>query len=335
MAETLTFHFEGALADTHRMNFYESARFQYAAARLMVKLAQFRSQGTFVQKITSNTNYDINLSSQRDGSFNINIEDNTPKSPGENFIDVSMSDLIAYVSERVVGKIDESSIDNTMLEAYAQSVAGTASTSSSRRPKAVSSSAALDRLVDAYIADAEVASSWPSQIRDLVARRLAETIREQQLALKKNDIAKIDLTRDQKLIAMSAPLISEMATALRKSADTLKIVSTTNSRDSSVLFLDQRMAMEIETAIVDKDITTVLGDISQFNKENGWGKLKIANSIKPVSFSIPSDILPVIKQKLIDSMKKDMVHLQTYYVRDKGKQLTRLIVVGVLPTPAP
>jgi hypothetical protein len=50
MPETLTFHFEGALADSHRMNFYESARFQYAAARLMVKLAQFRQRGRFVKK---------------------------------------------------------------------------------------------------------------------------------------------------------------------------------------------------------------------------------------------------------------------------------------------
>lgn len=75
MAERLTFHFEGALADEHKMNFYESARFQYAAARLMVKLAQFRRTGKFVKKISTRSNVGVQLVSQADGSFNINIED--------------------------------------------------------------------------------------------------------------------------------------------------------------------------------------------------------------------------------------------------------------------
>ena len=74
MREALSFHFEGSLADEHRMNFYESARFQYAAARLIVKLAQFRQRGNFSQKITNNSNIAIELVAQTEGSFNINVE---------------------------------------------------------------------------------------------------------------------------------------------------------------------------------------------------------------------------------------------------------------------
>jgi len=110
MPEMLTFHFEGALADAHAMNFYESARFQYAAARLMVKLAQFRHSGRFVQKITNNSNFDIKLKSQSDGSFNINVEDSGQSKSDDPFIKISLADLIAYVSERIVGKIIEDSL---------------------------------------------------------------------------------------------------------------------------------------------------------------------------------------------------------------------------------
>jgi hypothetical protein len=61
MSEKLTFHFEGGLADEHKLDFYEAARFQYAAARLVVKLSQFRARGNFVKKITNTSNQDIVL----------------------------------------------------------------------------------------------------------------------------------------------------------------------------------------------------------------------------------------------------------------------------------
>lgn len=132
---------------------------------------------------------------------------------------------------------------------------------------------------------------------------------------------------------MSAPLISEMATALRKSANTLEVRSSNHEKVRSVLFLDQQMAQEIETAIVDQEISPVLGDVIQFNKNNGWGKLKAENGLGIISFSIPYDILPQMRKGLIDSMNKDMVFLQTYFVRDRGGVVVRLIAVGVLPVP--
>ena len=125
-----------------------------------------------------------------------------------------------------------------------------------------------------------------------------------------------------------------MATALRRSADTLEVTSSISGEASPFLFLDRRMAQEIETAIVDEDITPILGDITQFNKDNGWGKLKIENGAKIVSFSIPYDILPTIRQNLIDNMKRDLVYLQTYFVRDRSGEIIRLIAVGILPTPS-
>ncbi len=322
MSEILTFHFEGALADGHRMNFYEAARFQYAAARLMVKLAQFRHSGKFVQKITAKSNFDIQLSSQSDGSFNINVEDANKNPKEEDFIKISLSDLIAYVSERVIEKIDEAeiektatSLDHLMDGGGSEQVAG------------------FEKMVEEIMEGQALSASLPISAQDLVKRRVAEVHREHRLEQSKSAISRIDAARSQKLIAMSAPLLSEMATALRKSADTLEIRSSVHGTTRPVLFLDRKMAQDIETAIVDKEITPILGDITQFNKDNGWGKLKIENGTKTVSFSIPYDILPTMKQKLIDNMKKDLVYLQTYFVRDQAGEVTRLIAVGILPTP--
>ncbi|MGO7835606.1 hypothetical protein [Rhizobium johnstonii] len=325
MPETLTFHFEGSLADSHRMNFYESARFQYAAARLMVKLAQFRKQGRFVQNITTNTNFNILLAGHRDGSFNINIEDPGQKAEEDPFINISLADLIAYVTERVVEKIDEAA-----LAGGARSTRDGASVDGGGK---ASTSSALDRVVEDVMGGKPLATGLTPSDQDLVKRRVAEVYREQRLADNSTAISRIDFARSQKLIAMSAPLISEMATALRKSANTLEIQSSSQGVARPVLFLDRQMAQEIETAVVDQEITPILGDITQFNKDNGWGKVKIEDGTKIVSFSIPYDILPSMKQTLIDSMKRDAVYLQTYFVRDRGGEVVRLVAVGILPTP--
>ncbi|MFA8443451.1 hypothetical protein [Yoonia sp.] len=319
MSENLTFHFEGALADEHRMNFYESARFQYAAARLLVKLSQFRNSGKFNKKISNKSNYDVRLVSQSDGSFNINVEDSGKGKSDDDFVDASLGDLVAYVSERVIEKIDEDSLTKAGLIS---------------RPKdADKAQSKVDQIAENISSGKAQLDEVPKDIRDVIRRRLAEVSREERMKDNSESIKKIDFARSQKLIAMSAPLISEMATALRRSADSLEVSSSVSGGSKPVLFLDQNMAAEIETSIVDKEITALLCDVIQFNKDNGWGKVRIENGTVTVSFSIPYDILPRIKQTLIDTMKEDQVYLQTYFVRDRAGDVIRLIVAGILPTP--
>ncbi|TMM51689.1 hypothetical protein [Sulfitobacter sabulilitoris] len=320
MSEKLTFHFEGALADEHRMNFYESARFQYAAARLLVKLSQFRNAGKFNKKISSKSNFDVRLASQSDGSFNINVEDAGRGKSEDQFVDVSLGDLVAYVSERVIEKIDEDSLKDAGMIG--------------RQTDADQAQSQVDEIAESVNLGDTTLDAVPVKIRDVIKRRLAEVSREERMNDNSDAIKKIDFARSQKLIAMSAPLIGEMATALRRSADTLEVSSSISGSAKPVLFLDQNMAAEIETSIVDKEITALLCDVVQFNKDNGWGKVRIENGAVTVSFSIPYDILPRIKQTLIDTMKKDQVYLQTYFVRDRAGEVIRLIVAGILPTPA-
>ncbi|MDD1452660.1 hypothetical protein NHF48_019785 [Sphingomonas sp. H160509] len=323
MAETLTFHFEGSLADEHTMNFYESARFQYAASRLMVKLAQYRKSGKFVKNISDKTNPDIRLLSQADGSFNINIEDaNEPDA--EDFVQVPLSDLIAYVSERIIEKLETNVIGKAL------SKAGIIDADESETDDIED----FDEAIEEYLETNGLTTSLNKKTKKLIQRRVAEAQREQVMLENEATIAKIDAESGQQLVAMAAPLLSEMAlVALRRSADTFEVRSSTYGRTKPILFLDRKMAQEIETAVVDDRITPILGDVIQFNKNNGWGKVEIEDGARTLSFNIPYDKLGAMKQNLIDQMKKDLVYLQTYFVRDQAQEVKRLIVVGILTTP--
>ncbi|WP_112875313.1 hypothetical protein [Paracoccus endophyticus] len=325
--EALTFHFEGSLADEHKLNFYESARFQYAAARLLVKLAQFRQHGKFNKNISSKSNFDVNILVPTRGSFNINVEDEHQGNPDNQFIDVSLGDLVSFVSERVVEKLDETSLKGSGV--------GKALRAKDVQPDGDST---VDDIVQKVIADGGALADIPSNLRALVKRRVAEVSREESLLHKSASISKIDFARGQNLVSMAAPLMSEMATALRRSADTLEVKSNTAGVSRTVLFLDQRMASEIETAVVDEDVTLILCNVIQFNKDNGWGKIRFDNTSNNgsdlVSFSVPYDILPYTKQTLIAAMNKDQVYIQAYFVRDRAGRVNRLIVAGILPAPS-
>jgi hypothetical protein len=93
------------------------------------------------------------------------------------------------------------------------------------------------------------------------------------------------------------------------------------------------MAEELEVSAVDKEITAILGDIIQYNKETGWGKARLSISEQPLSFSVPADIKGRLQNQLLTAMGRDKVYLQTYVVRDKTSEPVRLIIVGILPTP--
>ena len=124
-----------------------------------------------------------------------------------------------------------------------------------------------------------------------------------------------------------------MATVLRRSATTLNIVVKDEVNNKNVLFLNRKMAAEIESAAVDESITLILVDIIQYNKETGWGKARLAEVASPVSFNVPSDIKGKMQPQLVEGLNKEKVYIQAYFVRDKANIPTRLIVVGILSTP--
>jgi hypothetical protein len=292
----------------------------------MVKLAQFRAQGSFVKKITNSSNFNVLLQPHDKGSFNINVTAPVP-TPGEKrFVDLSIADLLAYLSERIVEKSDEGDLIST-LNANSQTLAALGQ-------DRVKNSADADAAIEEISKDQSLRRGLHPETREIVERRIAEITREGDLEEKKSEVAKIDSAREQKLLSMGAPLVSEMATALRRSANSLEVVARRRGVDSTVLYLNKRMAQEIENAKVDSEITPILGDIIQYNKENGWGKVRLGDVAPgPISFSIPSDLKYGLQSLLITQMRKDQVYLQAYFVRDRGDEVVRLIVVGILPVP--
>lgn len=310
MSEEIIFHFEGLLSEHHNMNFYEAARFQYAAARLLVKLSQFRRTGKFSKKISHKSNCNIITKVYSEGSFNINIEDFSRIDDRDAYINSSLGDLISYSSEMILRKNSNNENNDQILTENANSH--------------------INDLVDKVLSGDLKIDEVSNPSREIVKRRISEINREYTLEKNKDILQKISDSDRIKIMSMSAPLIKEMAVALRESADTLEVSVKDGHEYKSILYIDKNIASEISLESVDEEISLFDVDIIQFNKDNGSGKLKllVESESKIINFNITYYELKEIKESFIEKMKKNSVKIRTYPVRDSSKEIKRLIIVG-------
>lgn len=279
--EKIRFHFDGGIAGDHHLNFYEAARFQYAAARLVTKLMIFQQSGKFPRRITARSNTESILETHKDGSFDITILMPIAAAAAETFVTVPVGHLMSYVFERVLGKADETEVVDA-LNANVAVVEEMGRISSDNNEAVRQALKIIEEQRQDNVAIHE------SQ-KTILEKRIAELEREQPLSAEAEQISKIDPVRQAKLLSMAAPLVSEMATPLRKSAETLEIYNETDDlQPKRFLFLDKEMAEDVIISKVDDQMTAIRVDIVQYNKETGWGKLRLQQTSDLVTFNCSS-----------------------------------------------
>lgn len=321
MSEKITFLFDGKIASQHAMDFYESARFQYAAARLMVKLDNFRTNGTFPKKITYKNAPDILILPTKKGSYGIEVVAPIISTIGPMLLEVPISAMLSYVIDRVFKSADDDTIraalatQREVVEVFDRAIAG--------RDDTISRT--LELLQNRIDRDDHLNDT----IRELQERIIADQDRRLQLSEFKNEFKKIDGEQEADLITMSAPLLKEMNVPLRRSASKLHISATDGEESGAILSADKSMADAVELSSLDRHITKIDINIVQFNKQSGWGKFENYEWEGTPTFSVPGDILDNIKQTIVNAMNEDMVEVDCYFVRSAAGVPQRIILTDV------
>lgn len=325
MAEEIEFRFTGSLAENHSLDFYEAGRFQYGAARLMVKLDQFRRQGRFSARVTYENNTRILLKTQEDGSFIISTVVPFLQAGGDAFLQANIGLMWSYVADRLVKPASTDTIRDALatqrdlIQTFDNQIAQQGE--QSRRT--------LDLLGDRIAAG----DALTIENRRLYERLLTETQRRAQLENETAMLRRITPEQDARLMSMSAPLLKDMGVALRNSATTLQVASNDNERSRPLLFLDKRMAREIDTSVTDDQTTLILVRIIQYNIETGWGKLRTEEYQGLLSFNVPSDRKEDVQAELLEAMDRAGNDLDTYieclFVRSPSGILKQAIIIAI------
>jgi hypothetical protein len=321
--DSIDFVFDGKLADQNRMDFYEAARFQYAAARLSVKLDQFRRRRRFSSKVTRRSNdAGIELQSFRSGSFGIETIAPIVAIAAPMLIEVPLSAMWSYVIERIFKPKDEDNI-REILETQ-QQVVGAFDRALERSDN--TTLAALDALRDAN----NRTGALNEENALLYERLIAESNRRNYLEGHADALRQISSEEDAKLVTMAAPLLKELAVPLRRSADRANLLVGSRSSRRSILYADKRMADDLELSVVDDEITPLSINIIQYNKETGWGKFRSPDFDGLQSFAVPADRKDMLQSELIDGMDRDETYIRCYFVRSISGIVQRIIVVDIL-----
>jgi hypothetical protein len=226
------------------MDFYEAARFQYASARLLLKLAQFRESGTFSSRITTPSNNDIRIEPQREGSF---VFDILPLAAivAPLLIDVPLSAMLSYVIDRIFKPADDE-VMKTALENDAKAI--------DILGKAAEKNADATLEIMKHLETQQELLSKKDDERALLYERLkAESNRRHFLEGQRAAFEKIEPRQEAKLMTMAAPLLKEIGVPLRRSASHAKIERGHTKKDIAIAQIDWQMTKDIDLAIVDKE----------------------------------------------------------------------------------
>lgn len=317
--DSMLFRFQGALADHHRMDFYEIARFQYAAARLSVKLDQFRRTGRFPKRVTTASRTNIDLYPFERGSFNLKISAEEVRGASCH-VDVPLTALWTYVIERVFQPTEVSSaldaIDDDALRSEFFDLVDDSAFSSQEAIKLLRSELESDRGL----------TPKESQLLD---RLVSESARRGYLAGHRDILAQISPSEDAALVTMATPLLSEIAVPLRRSAKLVTISTIDRFGERPILTTDRETASALELIDIDRSVTSIDVNIVQYNKETGWGKFRNVNWDGIPSFSVPADRKEELRFGLLHAMREEAVSVDAYIVRSSVGEPLRMVIVDV------
>ncbi|WP_416463536.1 hypothetical protein [Sphingomonas sp. VDB2] len=303
------------------MDFYESARFQYSASRLLVKLDNFRRTGSFPKKITYNNTPDILILPTRRGSFGIDVIIPVLQAAAPVIYEAPLGAMLSYVIDRVFSPADDDVIKSALanndhlLDVFERTIEG--------RDEALART--LEMLQRRMDNDDDI----DQKIWSLYERLLADQERKALLSDERAVLQRIPADDEAELITMAAPLLKEMNVPLRRSARKVNISATANDNETRILYANKSMADAVDTQKVDRRLTTIDINIVQFNKESGWGKFENDEWDGRPSFSIPGEMLDDLKQFAVNAMHKDMVEVDCYFVRSAAGVPQRILVTDI------
>lgn len=301
------------------MDFYETARFQYAAARLAVKLDQFRRTGGFTKRVTTSTRTDIDLLPSKPGSFEFSIVASTQDIQGFE-VPVPLTALWAYILERVFSPVGASTaldmIDDDSLRSEFFSLLD------ENEFKATSAIALLRQQIDQ-------AGALSSDESELLTKLISETERRAYLASHRHLFEMISPTQDADLITMATPLVAEIGVPLRRSAKIAQLKLVNDEGSSELLSVNRTDAESIESIKIDRNITTIDINVVQYNKESGWGKFRNPYWQGIPSFNLPTDRKARMKADVVAAMREEKVSASGYIVRSPAGNPVRMMLVDI------
>jgi len=135
-------------------------------------------------------------------------------------------------------------------------------------------------------------------LREIEGELTASTEREVLLKEYERELDAIPDPVMSRLLERTRGQVAEMGKPLIRSAERLEI--SERSIKAPLVSLNRRTVEELSGNTVDPLPTTLRGNVTRFDKENGWGKFRNPEFSAPISFIVPSVLRNSLRDDVIE-----------------------------------
>ncbi|WP_440959162.1 hypothetical protein ACFELO_03355 [Oceanicaulis sp. LC35] len=334
---TVEFKFSGKIASEGVLDFYESARFQYGAARFLYTLDSFKKHGEIPKRITRNVaDTHFRVSTPIKGSWEIVVQE-ILQTGASTFISVPLGMVIQYAISLILPtKRQAESLQSDHARAIIE-----------EHNKPIMK--LIDEIARKSASDHDVSIEYINHLKEELKNRDKALDLNSEIIEKLNSLVErmdrhasigsdyqafSEVSSEKKfdLINKIRPQMYEIGIPLRKSADNLTIISEDEKSKKS----DNITIVDIEGLsgnTIDTNKSIIAGSLKRYDKENGWGKIRETSSSKIVNFLVRKNEKRKLLTEILDAMESDKVIISGFYVRDPSGAPTYLIFDSYIGNP--
>lgn len=323
----LKFSFNGGLADEHRLDFYEAARFQYGAARLIYTVDRYIETKKVPSRVSPRAiSSRYRIAPAAEGSWEQEIFQNIAIGAAGSLVAAPIVYGFAYVYRLLfpaAKRAEEAAslLDNLNSGADANEI---------RMFLEANNASQENELINLCINKVSQANEREMQSPE-IAQTLKSLMQLKDQRLKatqfENMMGGINFEDSQSLIKKTRTQISEIGYPLSKSADSLNISDAAN--DNPTLYtLSHKDVVSLSSNIYEDNLSVLTVIIKSFDKETGWGKLRVFaedGSDEVFSFLVRRRELANHRNEVLEAMKDKKIIINGFRVLTPAKTLKYVI----------
>lgn len=346
MSDVIEISYDGGLAASGQLHFYEYSRASYGFARLLSTAEHFRRTGFVAQKINKRNYVDLVIVAPREGSFVTEVVVPALADPAMKLAAIPIKALVAYIFQLLSPrskKTDETLIELAKIRLAEEKERTSQSREETKRfdalrktveTETVTTRQALDLVKYALkTTNRAVDRLQPNKnvYEDMAREIAAEAAREKEIKAVESHLEKLDPKAVARLTSRVRPMVKEMGLPLRKSADNFTIGGAAND-DQPLAYFDDARVKAIESKTTLEDPFVVDCRIKGYDRDAAVGKLKSEEFPRALTFIVPPDRKLELQPKILAAMRDDVdtVNCEVLKVVDKSNQPTSLILMNVL-----
>ena len=330
--------YDGGLATTGQLHFYEYGRAAYAVARLVATIEHFRRTGRVAQRISSRSYVDVIIRAPEKGSFPIDmlIPIGDAIKHASELSGIPVGDFVKYVIHLVtrllpkqetqaleIAKISlDHSKEETKRTKEIRKMVESGNVNTLAAINALQSMIGVsDRRLDAIGATQQ---SMGALLQTLTEARQ----REEEFEPYRERLEGIDPRKLARLARKVRPQIGEAGLPLRRSATQMRLAQGADKRVFATL--RPETLKDIVGNSLDNDSHRALVRFISYDRDQGTGKCDLVEeNLQRVTFSVPVNVRRRVKKLILAALEDDAVEATIRYFRNRDDMITSLLVEGI------